>query len=985
MLLDLAARYQPQHSSRPLDALPASPGEIADAAWEAQKLRGWFGLSQLAPHTAFEEWAENFRRAGLQPPRNPFDAPPDARTDPLNDAAQRLGRAMTGAPSRAALTEAWRAAAARARAQFPELADTFPDPFEIEEGARRRAVQAQARAEEMASGSQGLLGDAAGFAGGMAAAILTDPLQIVTLPLGAPSALAGGLAMRILKTAAIEGGIAAATQAASTALNREAQLAAGIAPDPLSDIALAGAGGAVLGGGLRAAVEAWRAVRGVAPPNSDAQAAAGIAQAAEMQAAGNPGGAATAAAHAEALDQALADAAAGQPTAASVANERLRGFRPEEEQRLGVSAAARVLAQQIDAPAAMYRPDVGDITFHYGTPGNSARDFRGGWGMSHIEAKHGADVALNLVPDILANGTAQRFYGPPDGRRVDIVTERGQVTLSLYRDRVRETWVLTGFDFRPDGGGAAGPGGGPGFVPGGSLRTTPSRYSGGVGAGPASDMAAAGDRGKVFTPTGRAIEGQYRVVELDTLIPSNLDDFSPNPAYPHAEGVQPRDRSRESDRQQVRDMASRLSPELLGRSATADTGAPIIGPDNVVESGNGRILALRLAARANPDSWAAYQSWLSAQGFDLSAFRQPVLVMDRISALTPAERAAFVVEANAPTAARMSAAETARADAGRLDAILDLHKGGDVALERNADFARAFLASLPRSEANALRTADGGLSADGARRLRAALLARAYGDQAGPLLERMLENADTDIKAIAGALDDAAADWARMRALAARGLLPGAPDRTADLMAAVRAVEHARGTGQRVDDWLATGDFLDPNRGLSDQAMAMLEMFFRDDAPPFSRAAGRESVAARLKGYADAAVATRQAEMFEPPAPRAAAAAEPAAEPPSPPPGRPRGLAEPAAAAPAPAPDPVAPNVQLARATPPAAEPDARADASLFFDAQRAAAAQDVAVPIVRDDGAAASLGARQLLDEAEDDAARAAAAAACLIGGAAA
>lgn len=42
-------------------------------------------------------------------------------------------------------------------------------------------------------------------------------------------------------------------------------------------------------------------------------------------------------------------------------------------------------------------------------------------------------------------------------------------------------------------------------------------------------------------------------------------------------------------------MAGQLVPELLGRSATVADGAPIVGPDGIVESGNGRVLALRRA------------------------------------------------------------------------------------------------------------------------------------------------------------------------------------------------------------------------------------------------------------------------------------------------------------------------------------------------------------------------------------------------------
>ena len=39
-------------------------------------------------------------------------------------------------------------------------------------------------------------------------------------------------------------------------------------------------------------------------------------------------------------------------------------------------------------------------------------------------------------------------------------------------------------------------------------------------------------------------------------------------------------------------MANDLRPELLGESYKLSDGAPIIGMDNVVESGNGRTLAI---------------------------------------------------------------------------------------------------------------------------------------------------------------------------------------------------------------------------------------------------------------------------------------------------------------------------------------------------------------------------------------------------------
>ncbi|MCU0986706.1 MAG: hypothetical protein MUC89_17505, partial [Acetobacteraceae bacterium] len=454
-------------------------------------------------------------------------------------------------------------------------------------------------------------------------------------------------------------------------------------------------------------------------------------------------------------------------------------------------------------------------------------------------------------------------------------------------------------------------------------------------------------------PAGRAIEVRYELAELDDLIPSHAPDGRLNASYPHGEGLQPRDRSSPAYVAETRERARGLNPELLGRSAEAGTGAPIVGPDNVVESGNGRVMAMLLARAEVPDRWQAYRAWLESQGFDLSRYREPVLVARRETALTTAERAAMAEEANAPAVARMGVAEQATIDARRLDAIIGLHKGGDIGKVENLDFVRAFVAQVPSSERRALATTDGTLSIEGARRMRAAILARAYGDDPR-ITEKLLENPDTDIKAIGGALEDVAPLWAQMRALDAEGVLAPGSDRTAELVQAVRTVETARARGVAVADYVANGGMFDD--GLSDVALGFLATFFRE--PQFRGAAGRATVAERLGQYAEAAIATQQRDMFGAPVPAPRAEAPPAPE--------------------------VAPNVRAARA---AAEadavraPEADVDRSLFLDAQRAAAADDRLVPVQNADGTTRMVPARQLLDEADEAETVAAEAAACLLG----
>jgi hypothetical protein len=158
-----------------------------------------------------------------------------------------------------------------------------------------------------------------------------------------------------------------------------------------------------------------------------------------------------------------------------------------------------------------------------------------------------------------------------------------------------------------------------------------------------------------------------RVVDLDDLIPSNLDSGAINPAYDAA--LQPRQRDRAASQAQIAKVARVLTPDaLLTDFKQLDKGAPILGPeDRCVESGNGRVLALPKARQPFPGQWEAYQSRLQAvaasfgiDAAELEGMRSPVLVRERLDAV---DRAAFAREANAPPVLQMSTLENAVIDA----------------------------------------------------------------------------------------------------------------------------------------------------------------------------------------------------------------------------------------------------------------------------------------------------------------------------------
>ena len=350
--------------------------------------------------------------------------------------------------------------------------------------------------------------------------------------------------------------------------------------------------------------------------------------------------------------------------------------------------------------------------------------------------------------------------------------------------------------------------------------------------------------GRVFDVDGRSVDVRYEVVEADDLVTSNNDDLTVNEAFPA--DLQPRDRSRAVSQEQIQNIASRLQPERLGPSPQSDTGAPIIGPDNVVESGNGRTLAIRKAYDMEGDEIASYVNYLKSQGFDTAGFSRPVLVARRTSKLDAEDRVGFTAASNRSTALRLGTAEQAAADARLIDpAALDRFEGGDIADAANRDFTRGFLSKLARSEQGDMLDASGGLSANGIRRMKAALLARAYNRPA--LLERALEDADSNIKTIAGALEDAAPYWARMRDLVTNGSIPRGMDISDDLTEVIDTIIRARAEGTKIADAFEQAEMFG---GPSEIAKATARAMFNEN---MTRHVARGKISSLLQDYAEEA------------------------------------------------------------------------------------------------------------------------------------
>jgi hypothetical protein len=117
---------------------------------------------------------------------------------------------------------------------------------------------------------------------------------------------------------------------------------------------------------------------------------------------------------------------------------------PEENSRMGFEAMNKVIVEQTDVLDAMYRPEVGGISFYWGTPGKGKK-LKKGEGVSHIIAKHGEDVAREIV-DVIANGEIIERQKAKGGDRVLLSNGTHTAVLSLYKFGEHRTLLLTGWE-----------------------------------------------------------------------------------------------------------------------------------------------------------------------------------------------------------------------------------------------------------------------------------------------------------------------------------------------------------------------------------------------------------------------------------------------------------------------------------------------------------------------------------------------------------
>lgn len=429
-------------------------------------------------------------------------------------------------------------------------------------------------------------------------------------------------------------------------------------------------------------------------------------------------------------------------------------------------------------------------------------------------AKHYADdprVQIVVIDNTQGRGKqAERDLPWLESLRYNDVEQQARAALEREREEGRiSDATYEGFAGKPyaarDDGRTAQAAGAVRPEPGPSPREVPEAAD----RGEVARAPGEGRESEVLTERGQAVRVKFRLVDAADLITSHDDDLKANKDFPQE--LQPRDRERAASAEQIRRIEGNIRPVLLGDSAKASDGAPIVGPDMVVESGNARTIALRRAYKG--DKADVYRTWLAehAEEFglkaeDVKAMDQPVLVRERLDDI---DRAEFARQANEGTLAAMSVTEIARSDAARLTDLsgLEANDDGTINANRSAEFIQRFMReAVGPNEAGAVMQKSGELSATGMQRLRNAIFAKGYGD--ADLVAMLTESTDANVRNILAGMLRAAPALAKLRDLQDSGAR-AAGDLAPPLVQAVRLFSQLRREGRTVEQYLQQGSMFD--------------------------------------------------------------------------------------------------------------------------------------------------------------------------------
>lgn len=358
-------------------------------------------------------------------------------------------------------------------------------------------------------------------------------------------------------------------------------------------------------------------------------------------------------------------------------------------------------------------------------------------------------------------------------------------------------------------------------------------------------------------------EFRYKLVDLNDLVASHDANLQPNDKYPQE--LQPRLRDRAASKTQVENIARNLNAKaLLHDTGFIDTGPMIVGSDNVVESGNGRVLGLRLATSDYPQRYRLYKTMLENQAekyglseSDVEGMDSPVLVRERV---TKVDRVDFARAANVGAVMGMSPYEQAVTDAKKLKAgiISQLEVGEEQTIDQairskaNDHIVKHFVTNVPENERATIADAKGQVNIQGMNRLKLALFTKTYSGESGQRLARIFgESADPQIKAIENAMFQSLPDMAKAESLIDAGDREKELSIAPDLAEVIDTYAGIKTSGITVKDYLAQSAMFEERlSSLQKDLLAHLDDIARRPKPmrEFMREVAQGIIEAPAKG-----------------------------------------------------------------------------------------------------------------------------------------
>ena len=337
----------------------------------------------------------------------------------------------------------------------------------------------------------------------------------------------------------------------------------------------------------------------------------------------------------------------------------------------------------------------------------------------------------------------------------------------------------------------------------------------------------------VKTSRGYSVDIQYAILEAGAVQASHDTDMNPNPNYPAR--VQPRNREAAFSAAHRDEVAGNFDPARVAEDYSANHGAPVVGDDLFVESGNLRAIVMKLLYKLGLPKAQEYREWLAknSERFGISPeavgkLKNPVLVRIRRTSLGDMgkDRAEFARDANAPFEAQMSTVEQAKADAAAINsdilAMLHPSETGEIFTQENQPFIQKFFDQIiPPAARGGYMLADGNISQQGIRRIQNAIFAKAYPGAEG-ILEKLLDDPDNNIRNAARAMFAAAPKFAQVNDLIKSGTLRDL-GLASDIAEATQKLSFLRESGQSVADYLKTGQMFGPD--ISPAAREILQIF----------------------------------------------------------------------------------------------------------------------------------------------------------------